>query len=1200
VDSEGGILSSLPEVRHINVAGILILVVLTCSAGILVFVAMQQQLEALLSQGLQGNLQLRTQHLTDAIEGEISKTTTIATRPFLIEQMREYNRHPGDEAIRETFARAARTFLPQGFTAIAFRDARGDTIVTNGEFRADPEIQVALTTATSARLLRDRVTYLHVEAELKDHGTVVGGVSTEAPVDVVDQMIANVSDIGNSANLVLCAALGRDMACFPARLTPQVLPKTSRVRAGEALPMSKALDGLRGIVNARGDHGAPVVTAYGPVDALGLGMVINIDSSELFRPAWQRLRMIVLLLLLLVTVGVVLLRWRVVPLVNRLGRSERDARESHRRLADSDAHLRVLTEVSPVGIFRTDANGQCIFVNERYCEITGLTREAALGEGWAGAIYPDDAERVFAAWNETVRERRPFNIECRYRQTNGETIWILAQAMAEVDSNGHLRGYVGSITDISERRRVEDALQASEERYRNIVETAQEGIWQVDAENRTVFVNQKMADTLGYSVEEMSGRSIFDFMDESARDIAMQNIERRRQGVADEYEFRFLAKDGRTVWALVNASPIFDSEGRYTGAFAMVADITARKRAETALTQSEQNFRALIADANIGVLVHYDGKHVFGNARLLEMLGYTQDEFYGTNMKDIVRPDEYPKVLARYTARVAGEKVPNNYDTVLQAKDGRSIPVELTSTRTHWEGKAAGLVLMQDITEREHAVEEMRKLSSAVEQTADAVMITSPEGVIEYVNSAFEHTTGYARDEVVGQAPRFLKSDRHEPEFYRRLWETILSGEVFSDVFVNRRKDGSIYYEEKTITPLKDTTGRITNFVSTGKDVTERTQIQERLQYLAQHDVLTQLPNRMLLFDQLKRALVRARRHERLVAVLFIDLDRFKNINDSLGHEAGDHLLQQLSERLRACVRDDDTVARFGGDEFVILLDDVAQQADVGEMAQKVLDELVQPFNIDGRQFYITASIGVSLFPNDGEDSSTLLKHADVAMYRAKDLGKNIYQFYSAEMSARAFERLTLETSLRHALERNEFVLHYQPQVEIASGRIIGLEALMRWQHPEFGMVAPAEFMSLLEETGLIVPVGEWVLQEATTQLRSLVTTSETALRMSVNLSARQFNSPILATAVERALERLDGLQATLELEITESLLMQNAATTLETLSRLAAMKCRFAIDDFGTGYSSLGLEDRPFLRARYPGGQGRCGNRLDDRRDGA
>jgi len=430
--------------------------------------------------------------------------------------------------------------------------------------------------------------------------------------------------------------------------------------------------------------------------------------------------------------------------------------------------------------------------------------------------------------------------------------------------------------------------------------------------------------------------------------------------------------------------------------------------------------------------------------------------------------------------------------------------------------------------------------------------------------------TGYSREEALGQTPRLIKSDRQKAEFYAAMWRAILDGQVYNDVFINRRKDGSLYYEEKTITPLKEADGRITHFVSTGKDVTERIEIQERLQYMAQHDALTDLPNRVLLFDRLKLALVRARRHQRLLAVLFIDLDRFKNINDSLGHEAGDQLLQQLSDRLRRCIRGDDTVARFGGDEFVILLDDVARDNDVHEVAKKVLEELVPPFRVDEQQLFITASIGVSLYPNDGEDSSSLLKYADIAMYRAKEMGKNTYQFYSAEMSARAFERLTLESNLRSALERNEFQLYYQPQINTLSGMVVGVEALLRWVHPKFGMVMPGEFMPMLEETGLIVPVGEWVLTTACAQLRAWHQAGWSSLRMAVNLSARQFGSKSLISSIDQELASLDGRPSQLEFEITESVFMQHAMATTETLSKLFEMGCRLAIDDFGTGYSSL------------------------------
>ncbi|HJW81382.1 MAG TPA: EAL domain-containing protein, partial [Acidiferrobacterales bacterium] len=599
-------------------------------------------------------------------------------------------------------------------------------------------------------------------------------------------------------------------------------------------------------------------------------------------------------------------------------------------------------------------------------------------------------------------------------------------------------------------------------------------------------------------------------------------------------------------------------------------DITERKRAEAALIQSENNYRTLTENANVGILVNHRGRHVFANNRLLTLLGYSAEEFHQTGIKELVHPVEYDKIMERWRARQAGEPVPSVYETVFMTRDRQAVPVELTVTMTTWQGEPAGLAFVHDIRERLRTEEQMRKLSSALEQTADSVVITDRNGVIEYVNLGFERLTGYGRADALGQTPRLVKSGKQGAGFYKKLWDTILAGEVFSDVFVNRRKDGSLYYEEKTISPLKGPAGQVTHFVATGKDVSERVQAQERLQHMAQHDALTELPNRALFLDRLRQSLARARWHQRLVAILFVDMDRFKTINDTLGHEVGDKLLQALAERLTASVREGDTVARFGGDEFVVLLDDVASEKDIGALAQKVIEAIIPPFVIDGQDLYITASIGVSLYPNDGEDSTTLLKNADIAMYRAKDLGKNTYQFYSADMSARAFERLTLESSLRHAIGRNEFRLYYQPQIDTTSGAILGVEALLRWQHPDFGLVAPAEFIPLLEETGLIAPVSEWVFRAACEQLCAWHAAGWPALRMAVNLSPRQFQAAGLAIMIERGLATVGCDPELIELEITENVLLRHAAATLDTLDALRTLGVRLAIDDFGTGYSSL------------------------------
>ncbi len=489
-----------------------------------------------------------------------------------------------------------------------------------------------------------------------------------------------------------------------------------------------------------------------------------------------------------------------------------------------------------------------------------------------------------------------------------------------------------------------------------------------------------------------------------------------------------------------------------------------------------------------------------------------------------------------------------------------------------------------DITERKHAEQallktkdaQVFKLSTALEQTADSVMVTDRMGVIEYVNPAFLAITGYHRDEVIGKTPRILKSTHHSDDFYKNMWATIQKGKVFRDVFVNTRKDGSEFYEEKTISPLKDEQGNITHFVSTGKDITERMRSEEQLHFLAYHDALTNLPNRSLLFERIEHALTRLGRNtEARLAVLFIDLDHFKNINDTLGHDMGDLLLRAIPERLMVLLRNSDTIARLGGDEFAILCEDIHSSDEVALIADKLINAIGRPFHIKQQELCIGASIGISIAPEDGSDAQTLIKHADTAMYRAKEEGRNHYQFYSHDMSAKAHERLLLESNLRHALEQHEFHLVYQPQYDIQDGRLIGAEALLRWQNEDIGPVTPDRFIPILEETGMIIAIGSWVLQSACAQAAEWKKRLNQSLKIAVNLSVRQFYDPDLHATIADIMQSTGISPDMLELEITESVLMLNVKAARDNLRAIKAMGVSLAIDDFGTGYSSLGYIKR-------------------------
>ncbi len=465
---------------------------------------------------------------------------------------------------------------------------------------------------------------------------------------------------------------------------------------------------------------------------------------------------------------------------------------------------------------------------------------------------------------------------------------------------------------------------------------------------------------------------------------------------------------------------------------------------------------------------------------------------------------------------------------------------------------------------------QMHQLSSAVEQTADVVVITDRQGTIEYVNPAYEQITGYRRQEVLGKSAGVVKSGEHGKSFYEELWQTILAGRVFRGVMINRKKDGSLYYEEKTISPLKDADGNIVRFVSTGKDITQRLQSEERLHYLAHHDPLTGLPNRALLQDRLKQAMLEADRNGRMVAALFLDLDRFKTINDTLGHQTGDALLKTVAERLATCLRASDTVSRLGGDEFTIVLANVANVDDVTRVAQKILDQFLLPFRIGERDLFVSSSIGITLYPLDEKDPEHLLKDADVAMYHAKELGGNVFQFYTPALNARAARRLELEIGLRRALERQEFVLHYQPLVDMRTGRLQGMEALLRWQHPELGLIPPLDFIPLAEETGLIIPIGEWVLKTACAQIKTWHNAGFPALQVAINLSSKQLRDKNLIAAVKRALTESGLDPRYLDLELTESVLMQDMELAATILKELKTVGVFVSLDDFGTGYSSL------------------------------
>ena len=458
----------------------------------------------------------------------------------------------------------------------------------------------------------------------------------------------------------------------------------------------------------------------------------------------------------------------------------------------------------------------------------------------------------------------------------------------------------------------------------------------------------------------------------------------------------------------------------------------------------------------------------------------------------------------------------------------------------------------------------------AFERSGEAVIITSPDSVIIDVNNAFTQVTGFDREEAIGQTPKLLSSGYHDERFYAHLWASLIETGRWQGEVWNRRKNGEIFLERLSIGAVKDSKGEVTHFVATFADITANKVNEERLHRLANYDALSNLPNRVLFRDRLQQAIARAGRNQALVAVLFIDIDRFKIINDSLGHNCGDKLLIDVGRRLAGCVRESDTVARLGGDEFAVLAPDLDEVNNAVQIAQKVQDVLSRPFTVGEHEVFMTVSIGIGLYPHHGATVDALMQSADLAMYDAKQQGRNGWQLCRSNISAETAARFTLEKDLHRALERREMALYYQPKVQVDSGAITGLEALIRWFHPERGMVSPVNFIPIAEETGLIVPIGEWVLRTACRQMREWLDCGLAPVRVSVNLSVRQLRHRGLTDIVRAVLEEERIPPELLEFEVTESVVMQNAEEAITLLKRLSDMGIHISIDDFGTGYSSL------------------------------
>lgn len=475
------------------------------------------------------------------------------------------------------------------------------------------------------------------------------------------------------------------------------------------------------------------------------------------------------------------------------------------------------------------------------------------------------------------------------------------------------------------------------------------------------------------------------------------------------------------------------------------------------------------------------------------------------------------------------------------------------------------------------SAQRLRLAARIFDNTQESIMMTDARGDIVAVNAAFEQATGYSEAEVLGRNPRLLMSERHDADFYKEIFASLREHGQWRGEIWNRRKNGQVYLERMAIDTVRGDHGKIDAFVSVSSDISALRAAHHQVAFLSSHDPLTLLPNRSVLTERVRQSIAAARNGERQIALLLLNLDRLQRINDSLGHETGDTMLQEMARRAGLVAGPEDTLAHMGGDEFV-LLTHCLDSDDVVHKAQRLIDEIARPVHVGGHDLIVTASIGISIYPRDGSSPSELLKAADVALSHMKETGRNGFRFFQGEMNANALRWMSLETHLRRAIERNELSLHYQPQVSIADGRICSMEALLRWRSPELGQVAPSDFIALAEDTGLILPIGNWVIRQACLQNKAWQDAGMEPLRVAVNVSAHQFIAGTLPDVVAEAL-RESGLEPRyLEVELTESVMMRDSEAIAAQLTRLTRMGVSISLDDFGTGYSSLGYLSRFML----------------------
>ena len=841
-----------------------------------------------------------------------------------------------------------------------------------------------------------------------------------------------------------------------------------------------------------------------------------------------------------------------------------------------------MVQQGPAGVFHTRADGYCTYLNPALEAIMDMPSSEALGEGWADRIHPDDRQWVVGQWRNQIEEHKPFNIRTRFQLPSGKIKHIRAVASPIMDSKGDIQGYVGYVEDITRQYIADEKLKQSESWSHSLIEQSRTPMAVRGENNHDItYVNPAFTQTFGYHIKDVP--TLEDWHSKAYPDPAYrsyilniwnQKLEclKTNPDFIEPMESDITCKDGSVKHVLLSPFIVETVTGlRYA---ASLQDITELKQAQASIKDNEERFALAVRGSGVGIW-DWDirSDKVFYATELKDELGYSDDEFPNelNSFFSHLHPDDIPTVQACLKAHFSHKNVPYRVQYRLLRKDGKYEWYEAVGEALKDESGQAYRMAgsHKNITSRMAAEENLNLANLVFENSGEAIIVTDASGRIERVNPAFCFITGYEQEDIVDKPFHILGSRKSKPDLIEGFISSVTNHGYWSGEVWAKRRNGEHFAISIIVNSIKDNDKNVIRYIGAFTDITDKKQTQELIWQQAHYDTLTQLLNRNSFTQYLNNAV----KSKDPFALLFIDLDHFKQVNDTLGHKTGDELLQQAADRLKHCVRGSDIVSRFGGDEFTVILSNIDNETNITRVCHEIIHQLAKPFQLNEEQAYISASIGITQYPQDSKKVEDLYKFADQAMYDAKHAGRNRFSFFTQALQEKAESQRKISSDLRVALEKNQFKLLYQPIISLTDNRIQKAEALIRWTHPERGNISPADFIPVAEDNGLIIEIGDWVFKQAAMQVKVWQKHYNPNFQISINKSPVQFYN-----GDSRMQENWSEFLATINLagksitvEITEGLLLDGVAVVKDKLTDFHDTGMEISLDDFGTGYSALG-----------------------------